>query len=221
MPIKITRATAATVGLALVATFAVSCSQTKEATEDVASSVTSAASSAADAASSAATSAASAASSAVAGGKATLYYPAQEGAIFTIEAPADWTVSKIDQVGDFGSLESKNGSVLEFRAENFDTDVDAKKEIDSIADSTNGFLKDNYTDIKLDDAKDVTVDGQPGAQLTGNGKDKSGNAVTFLSAIIVLGPKSLAEIWAAVFPEGNNDLDAAAAVLDSFKVIKQ
>ena len=69
--------------------------------------------------------------------------------------------------------------------------------------------------------KNVTVDGQPGAQLAGTGKDKDGNQVKFLSAIITLAPKSIAEIWAAVFPEGNNDLDAASAVLDSFKVAKQ
>jgi hypothetical protein len=32
-----------------------------------------------------------------------------------------------------------------------------------------------------------------------------------------LGPKSIAEIWAAVFPEGNNDLADAKSVLGSFK----
>jgi hypothetical protein len=43
--------------------------------------------------------------------------------------------------------------------------------------------------------------------------------VQFLSAIVALGPKTVAEIWAAVFPEGegNNDLQAAQAVLQSFK----
>ena len=220
---EISRITATAVSLAVAATFAVGCSQTKEATKDVASSASSVASSAGSAASSVATSAAGAASSAVSGaaGMTTLFYPEQQGAMFSIEAPADWKVEKIDAVGDFGSLESPNGSVLQFRAQTFDTDVDANKEIDDIVDSTNGFLKDNYTDVKLDDPKDVTVDGQPGAQLSGSGKDKDGNAVEFLSAIIALGPKSMAEIWAAVFPEGNNDLETATAVLNSFKVAKQ
>lgn len=224
MPITVTRVTATAVSLAVAATFAVSCSQTKEATKDAVSSASSVGSSAASAATSAATSAASAASSAassaVAGDKTTLYYPEQQGAMFSIEAPSDWTVGKIDAVGDFGSLESPNGSVLQFRAQNFDTDAEAKKEIDDIVDSTMGFLKDNYTDVKLDDPKDVTADGQPGSELAGTGKDKDGNAVKFLSAIIALGPTSIAEIWAAVFPEGNNDLDTASAVLDSFKVAK-
>ena len=58
-------------------------------------------------------------------------------------------------------------------------------------------------------------------ECNGTGKDKDGNQVKFLSAIITLAPKSIAEIWAAVFPEGNNDLDTATAVLDSFKVAKQ
>ena len=54
-------------------------------------------------------------------------------------------------------------------------------------------------------------------ELTGTGKDKAGNEVQFLSAIVALGPKSIAEIWAAVFPEGNNDLADAKSVLGSFK----
>lgn len=213
MTTNITRLTAATIGLALTATLAVGCSQTKEATKDAASSATSAASSAA-------TSAEEAATSAIAG-KTTYYYPDQQTAMFSIEAPDDWNPGMIEAVGDFGSLESKNGSILQFRAQNFATEDETMKEIDAIVDSTNGFLKDNYVDVQLDDPKDVTVDGQPGAQLAGTGKDKDGNEVKFLSAIIALGPKSIAEIWAAVFPEGSNDLDAASAVLDSFKVVKQ
>lgn len=216
---KTTRATASAAGLAVVAVLAVGCSATKEATKDAASSATQAASSAASVAETAASSAASAASSVVAG-NTTLYYPEQQGAMFSIEAPAGWTVGKIDQVGDFGSVESPDGSVLQFRAQKFATDAESKQEIDSIVDSTMGFLKENYHEVKLDDPKEVTVDGQPGMQLAGTGKDKDGNAVKFLSAMIVLGPDSLAEIWAAVFPEGNNDLQAASAVLDSFKPAK-
>lgn len=147
----------------------------------------------------------------------TLHYPTQDESMFSIEAPSDWEVTEIKETGDFGSLESENGSILQFRAQEFDTEDEAKKEIDSIFDSTGEFLKENYTDIKLDDPKEITVEGQPGAQLTGTGKDKDGNAVQFLSAMIALGPKTIAEIWAAVFPEGNNDLDAAKTILGSFK----
>lgn len=149
----------------------------------------------------------------------TMHYPTEDQSMFSIEAPSDWEVTEIKETGDFGSLESENGSVLQFRAQEFDTEDEAKKEIDSIFDSTGEFLQENYTDIKLDEPKEVTVDGQPGAQLTGTGKDKDGNAVQFLSAMIALGPKSIAEIWAAVFTEGdgNNDLETAKTVLDSFK----
>lgn len=210
-----TRAVAAAAGIAIAATFAVGCSATKEATKDVASSATSAASSVASSAGSAATSAAASVT-----GKTTLYYPAQEGALFSIEAPSDWTVGKIDQVGDFGSVESASGSVLQFRAQKFDTQDETKKEVDAIVDSTQGFLKENYHDVVLGDPEQITVDGAPGMQLAGTGKDKDGNAVKFLSAMLKLGPNTIAEIWAAVFPEGNNDLDTAKAVLDSFKVAK-
>lgn len=215
MTLKMTRATAAAACLAVTATFAVSCAQTKEATKEAVSTATSAASSAASAASSAATSAAAAAA-----GMTTYYYPEETGAMFSIVAPDDWKVSKIEQVGDFGSLESANGSVLQFRAQSFDNEDQVKKEVDSIVQSTIEFLNDNYTDIKLDDPKDITIDGQAGLSTAGDGKDKDGNPVQFISAMIVLGPTSLAEIWAAVFPEGNNDLETANTVLESFKPAK-
>ena len=211
MPTKLTRTTAAAVGLAIAASLVTSCSQTKEATKDVASSASSAASSATTAAS------ATTSSENFAAGTTTLYYPQQPGAMFSIEAPSNWTVGKIDQVGDFGSLESPNGAILQFRAQNYDTEDAASKEIESIVDSTMTFLQDNYTEINLDDPVEVIAGGQPGTELAGTGKDKDGNPVKFLSAIIVLGPQSLAEIWAAVLPEGNSDLESATAVLDSFK----
>ena len=211
MTTTLTRTTAAAVGLAIAASLVTSCSQTKEATKDVASSASSAASSTTSAAS------ATTSSENFAAGTTTLYYPQQPGAMFSIEAPSDWTVGKIDQVGDFGSLESPNGAILQFRAQNYDTEDAASKEIESIVDSTMTFLQDNYTEINLDDPVEVTAGGQPGTELAGTGKDKDGNPVKFLSAIIVLGPQSLAEIWAAVLPEGNSDLESATAVLDSFK----
>jgi hypothetical protein len=211
MTTTLTRTTAAAVGLAIAASLVTSCSQTKEATKDVASSASSAASSATSAAS------ATTSSENFAAGTTTLYYPQQPGAMFSIEAPSNWTVGKIDQVGDFGSLESPNGAILQFRAQNYDTEDAASKEIESIVDSTMTFLQDNYTEINLDDPVEVTAGGQPGTELAGTGKDKDGNPVKFLSAIIVLGPQSLAEIWAAVLPEGNSDLESATAVLDSFK----
>jgi len=147
----------------------------------------------------------------------TLHYPTQDQTMFSIEAPADWEVTEIQEVGDFGSLESENGSVLQFRAQEFDTEDEAKQEVDSIVESTFEFLQENYTDINLEDPKEITIEGQPGMQVTGVGKDKEGNAVQFLSATIVLGPKKVAEVWAAVFPEGTDDLAAAQAVLGSFK----
>ena len=147
----------------------------------------------------------------------TLYYPDEANAMFSVDAPANWVVTGIGGVGDFGSLESENGSVLEFRAQNFDTEAEAEKEAGSIVDSTFEFLKENYIDVKLDDPTDTVVEGKPAMELTGTGKDKDGNQVQFLSAVVALGPKSVAEIWAAVFPEGNDDLAAAKAALASFK----
>lgn len=147
----------------------------------------------------------------------TLHYPTESESMFSIDAPADWQVTAIEEVGDFGSLESENGSILQFRAVELENEEEAKKEIDSIFDSTAEFLAENYTDVELDEPKEINVAGQPGAQLSGSGKDKDGNTVTFVSAMIALGPTTVAEIWGAVFPEDTNDLAAAQKILESYK----
>jgi hypothetical protein len=204
------RATAAAGGLAIAATFAVGCSQTKEADKAVASSAASA--------SSVISSAETAASSAVAasGDVTTLIYPDEANPMFSVDAPPGWLVTGVGQVGDFGTLESPNGSILQFRAQNYATQAEAEVEAGSIVESTFEFLKENYTDVKLDDPTDTVVQGQPAMELTGTGKDKDGNPVKFLSAVIALGPQSVAEVWAAVLPDGNDDLAAAEAALASF-----
>ena len=211
MDARMIRITAAASGLAIAATLVSGCSQTKEAAKEAVSSSSSM--------SSVASSAETAASSAVAaaGDVTTLYYPDEANAMFSVDAPANWVVTGIERVGDFGTIDSGSGSVLEFRAQNYDTEAEAQAEAGAIVDSTFEFLKTNYTDVKLDDPTDTVVSGKPAMELTGTGKDKDGNAIQFLSAVIALGPQSVAEIWAAVFPEGNDDLAAAKATLDSFK----
>jgi len=213
---KIACATVAAACLAVTATFAVGCSKTQEAAKDVATSAASVASSAPSKA--AMPEGQADGGAALAAGMTTLYYPEQQGAVFSVIAPDDWTVTKADQVGDFVSLESVNGSILQFRERAFSTEDQGTKEVDSIVASTLDFIDNSYTDINLSDPDNITVDGQPGFAFTGDGKDKDGSAVKFLSATIVLDTARVVEIWAAVYGEGNNDGDTASTVLDSLKL---
>jgi asparagine N-glycosylation enzyme membrane subunit Stt3 len=215
MNVTTVRSTAVAAGLAIAVTLAAGCSQTKEATKGAVSSASSVGSSAASSAASAAETAASSATGAPASAT-TLYYPTQAESVFSVDAPANWEVTQIEQFGDFTDLRSENGSVLAFRAQNFDTEEETKTEVESIVEGTFEHLKETFTDITLGDATEVTYGGKPGFEITGTGKDEDGNAVKFLSTTIVLGPKSIAEIWAAVEPEGP-DLAEANAVIDSFK----
>ncbi|MGA1540139.1 MAG: hypothetical protein ACO39C_06930 [Chthoniobacterales bacterium] len=143
-----------------------------------------------------------------------LHYPTEDQSIFTIQAPGDWEVTGIDAVGEFGSLQSENGSVLQFRAIECGSEDDAIAEIDAIAESTIAHLTGSFTDIKLGDVEELEIEGMPAFQLIGDGKDEEGNDVRFLSAMIILGPTTVAEVWAAAYAE---DLDSAQAVLGSFK----
>ena len=144
----------------------------------------------------------------------TLHYPTEDESMFTIEAPTDWKVTGIDEVGEFGSLESENGSILQFRAIECENEEDAKAEIDSISESTVKTLEENYSDVKLGEVTELDFSGRPGFQLSGEGKDKDGEKVEFGSFTIVLGPTTIAEIWAAAYPE---DKAATEKTLNSFK----
>lgn len=144
----------------------------------------------------------------------TLHYPTEDESMFTIKAPGEWEVTGIDEVGDFGSLESENGSILQFRAIECENEKELEAEIEAITESTVEFLEENYTEIELGDVQELEIEGLPAFQLGGDGKDADGDDVKFVSAIIILGPTTIAEIWAAAYAE---DLRSAEATLSSFK----
>ena len=144
----------------------------------------------------------------------TLHYPTEDESMFTIKAPGDWEVTGIDEVGEFGSLESENGSILQFRAIECENEKEMEAEIEAISESLVEFLWENYTDIELGDVQELEIEGMPAFQLGGYGKDTDGDDVKFVSAIIILGPTTIAEIWAAAYAE---DFRSAEATLSSFK----
>jgi hypothetical protein len=143
----------------------------------------------------------------------TLHYPEQDKSMFTIATPDDWKVTEIEEVGDFGSLESENGSILQFRAIECENEEDAKAEIDSISESTVKFLEENYTDIELGDVAESEMQGAAAFEVSGTAKDKEGDDVAILTCTVVLGKTTIGEVWAAVYPE---DIAAAKATLASF-----
>jgi hypothetical protein len=147
-------------------------------------------------------------------GTQTLHYPTEDESMFTIEAPGDWELTAIDEVGEFGALESESGSVLQFRAIECKNEEETKAEIDTIYDRTAEFLQENYTDLKLGEVTELDFGGRPGFQLSGEGKDKEVNDVQFGSFTIILGPTTIAEIWAAARPE---DKVVAEKTLNSFR----
>jgi hypothetical protein len=143
----------------------------------------------------------------------TLHYPTEDESMFFITAPADWEVTGIDEVGEFGSIESENGSILQFRAVECETEEEFMAEMASITESTIETLEENYSDVRLGEVKELDVNGRRGFQLSGEGKDEDGDPVQFGSFTIILGPTTIAEVWAAAYPE---DKAVAEAVLNSF-----
>lgn len=102
----------------------------------------------------------------------TLHYPTEDESMFTIKAPGDWEVTGIDEVGEFGSLESENGSILQFRAIECENEKEMEAEIEAISESLVEFLGENYTDIELGDVQELEIEGMPAFQLGGTGKTR-------------------------------------------------
>ncbi len=219
MTSKMIRAAVAAACLAVTATVAVGCSKTQEAAKDVASSATSAASSAP----STSVTPEGQADAGTAEGMTTVYYPEQQGAIFSVVAPNDWVVSKTSQVGDWAQLESPQGTFLQFRERDFHTDQNTKADL--IMKAATDFIDDKFTDVKLDlkDESDGVdgVDGHRAFTMVGSGKVEGGGEMVFAAATVILDTDRVVEIWYVIDPSGttfDNESDTAGKVLDSLKL---
>ena len=125
----------------------------------------------------------------------------------------DSEIEPAEEEGGYFTLTGPTGAMLSFRT------VEGSEEgmKDAIADSL-AYVKETYSNVQLDDAKDHKVNGLEGFYSTGSGKDKDdGSVVVFGMAWYALEDGSIGEIW---FEAGNTDkagAEAADKILNTFK----
>jgi len=143
----------------------------------------------------------------------TLGYPNMEKASFLLDYPEDWAMVPGDNAGDYVSLASPSGVLMQLRA------VEGSESVmDQVIAENVQFLEDNFTKVELDAAKDInTEDGLTGSLLQGTAVDSDKKAVNFAIFYVALPDGKVADIWYSAFKGDAEGSKAAVAVLDSFR----
>lgn len=146
-------------------------------------------------------------------GTQTIYYPTQDNPAFSITAPDTWKLTPGESEGDYFDLDGPTGAVLSLRTIP-GTEDDMKEAIqDSIK-----FLGENYTDVKIDDPKDHTMNGLKGFYTVGAGKGKAdGGPTVFGMAWYALKNGQIGEVWFAASANDKDGADQADKILDTLK----
>jgi hypothetical protein len=145
----------------------------------------------------------------------TIYYPNQEEAVFTIEAPDDWHFEAGTEDNPYCTL-SKDDTVLYFRT------VEGTEEgIKEAIEETYEYVKETYPKAELPEPKETKIAGKEALAAAGGGKDKEGVATQFGFAWVFVSDDNIAELWFEV-PETDEKLgEAVAKILKSFKAAKK
>lgn len=141
----------------------------------------------------------------------TIAYPNKDHAVFTVTAPDSWEMEPAKEDGDYFTLTGPTDAVLSFRA------IPGTKDDleDAIKDGVQ-YIKDNYDDVKMGEAKEM--DGIDGFSASGTGKYKDdGSACMIEMKWFALRSGKIGEIWYEAGADDKEGMDQANAILSTFK----
>lgn len=141
-----------------------------------------------------------------------VYYPTQSAAQFTVAVPSDWTMTPqgADGAEDYFEVEGPNGLELSFRTV-------PGADMDAAVQAHIAYLKENFTDIAMGDARETSINGMEAILLPAHGKDEDGVAREFGAGWFKLGGDAVGELWYNVDDADADGKSAAVAVLNSIK----
>lgn len=149
-------------------------------------------------------------SPAVAADVTRVYYPNQAEMAFTVDVPSDWEMTPQEDEDGYFEVAGPNDLELSFRVVP-GADIDA-----AVADHVT-YLKENFTDIKVADAKPVTINGLDAILLPGTGVDEDDSARELGAGWFKLPGGQIGELWYNVDDSDAAGKAAASAVLNSLK----
>ncbi len=149
----------------------------------------------------------------------TIAYPDAENASFFIEAPEDWEMTPGEEEGDYFDLEGPTGVVLSFRTIKASSGKKAEKALNKAIEESIEFIKENYKNVDLSEAKDDTLAGCEGFFSTGSGVDReTGEDALFGLGWYLLSENEIAEIWFVVNEDDKKGAKQAEKILRSFSI---
>jgi hypothetical protein len=101
----------------------------------------------------------------------TLAYPTADKPSFLIDLPDDWKLTPGENEGDYIDVTGPTGAVISFR-----TIPGSDKAMQNAIAESDAFLKENYDNVKVNDAKEDEQRGLKGFFADGSGVEKDGGA---------------------------------------------
>lgn len=147
---------------------------------------------------------------AVAGEVTRVYYPNQAEMAFMVDVPSDWEMTPQEDADGYFEVSGPNDLELSFR-------VVPGADIDAAVKDHVAYLKENFTDIKVADAKPVTINGLEAILLPGTGVDEDDSARELGAGWFKLPGGQIGELWYNVDDSDAAGKAAASAVLNSLK----
>ena len=147
---------------------------------------------------------------ALAGDLTRVFYPTEAEMAFTVDIPSDWEMTPQEDEDGYFEVAGPNDLELSFRVVP-GADIDA-----AVADHV-AYLKENFTDIKVADAKPVTINGLDAILLPGTGVDEDDSARELGAGWFKLPGGRSGEVWYSVDVTDKAGRAEALAVLRSLK----
>ncbi len=154
--------------------------------------------------------AATALSPAVAADLTRVVYPNEAEMVFSVDVPSDWEMTPQEDEDGYFEVAGPNDLELSFR-------VVPGADIDAAVKDHVAYLKENFTDIKVADAKPVTINGLEAILLPGTGVDEDESARELGAGWFKLPGGQIGELWYNVEDGDAAGKAAASAVLNSLK----
>jgi hypothetical protein len=110
--------------------------------------------------------------------------------------------------GDYFEVEGPNGLELSFRSI---PGADIEKAVEAHIE----YLKENFTDIKIEDMVETKVNGLEAILVPGSGKDEDGVVREFGAGWFQISDEKIGELWYNVAADDKKGAEAALAVLNS------
>jgi hypothetical protein len=137
-------------------------------------------------------------------------YPNAAHATFVVDVPEEWTITPGQQPGDYMTLGSPGGVVIQMRTL-------AGDDLDESVGDTQDYIHKTYQDVHFEEARSCEQNGLKCSISVGRAKEKDGTAVLLTTGYFKLPGNQLGEIWYVAPADDKEGGDAAVRVMNSYR----